>query len=252
MIIKDKVFVVTGAARGLGFALAKDLAEAGGRLALVDMNAEGLEQAASTLREQGTDVRFYAVNVTSEEEVTALFDNVLKDFGRIDGLINNAGITRDSLLVKRKDGNIETMKTRDWQQVIDVNLTGVFLCGREAAARMVQTNTPGVIVNISSVCRDGNIGQSNYSAAKAGVTALTSTWAKELCRYGIRVGAVAPGYVNTEMVQQIRAEVLDKLKAQIPLGRLAEPNEIAHTARYIIENDYFTSRTISVDGGYRL
>lgn len=252
MIIRDKVFVVTGAARGLGFAFAQDLAEAGARLALVDLNAEGLEQSANTLRTQGAEVRCYAVNVTAEEEVTALFDNVQKDFGRIDGLINNAGITRDALLVKRKDGNIETMKTRDWQQVIDVNLTGVFLCGREAAARMVQANTHGVIVNISSVCRDGNIGQSNYSAAKAGVTALTSTWAKELCRYGIRVGAVAPGYVNTEMVQQIRPEVLDKLKAQIPLGRLAEPKEIAHTARYIIENDYFTSRTISVDGGYRL
>ena len=252
MIIRDKVFVVTGAARGLGFAFAQDLAEAGARLALVDLNAEGLEQAAKSLREQGAEVRFYAVNVTSEEEVTALFDNVQKDFGGIDGLINNAGITRDALLVKCKDGNVETMKTRDWQQVIDVNLTGVFLCGREAAARMVKANRQGVIVNISSVCRDGNIGQSNYSAAKAGVTALTSTWAKELCRYGIRVGAVAPGYVNTEMVQQIRADVLDKLKAQIPLGRLAEPKEIAHTARYIIENDYFTSRTISVDGGYRL
>lgn len=252
MIIRDKVFVITGAARGLGFAFAKDLAEAGGRLALVDLNAEGLEQAANLLREQGAEVRFYAVNVTSEEEVTALFDNVQKDFGGIDGLINNAGITRDSMLVRRKGDDIVTMKTSDWQQVIDVNLTGVFLCGREAAARMVQSNTQGVIVNISSICRNGNIGQSNYSAAKAGVSALTSTWGKELCRYGIRVGAVAPGYVNTEMVQQIRADVLDKITAQVPLGRLAEPREIAHTARYIIENDYFTSRTISVDGGFRL
>jgi 3-oxoacyl-[acyl-carrier protein] reductase len=252
MIIRDKVFVITGAARGLGFAFAKDLAEAGGRLALVDLNAEGLEQAANSLREQGAEVRFYAVNVTSEEEVTALFDNVQKDFGGIDGLINNAGITRDSMLVRRKGDDIVTMKTSDWQQVIDVNLTGVFLCGREAAARMVKANCQGVIVNISSICRNGNIGQSNYSAAKAGVSALTSTWGKELCRYGIRVGAVAPGYVNTEMVQQIRADVLDKITTQVPLGRLAEPKEIAHTARYIIENDYFTSRTISVDGGFRL
>jgi 3-oxoacyl-[acyl-carrier protein] reductase len=252
MVIKDKVFVITGASRGLGFAFAKDLAEAGARLALVDLNAEGLELAANSLREQGAEVRFYTANVTSEEEVTALFDNVQRDFGGIDGLINNAGITRDSLLVKRKDGAVETMKTSDWQQVIDVNLTGVFLCGREAASRMVQANCQGVIVNISSICRNGNIGQSNYSASKAGVSALTSTWGKELCRYGIRVGAIAPGYVNTEMVQQIRAEVLGKLKAQIPLGRLAEPKEIAHTARYIIENDYFTSRTIAVDGGLRL
>jgi 3-oxoacyl-[acyl-carrier protein] reductase len=252
MIIKDKVFVVTGGARGLGFAFAQNLAEVGAKLALVDMNAEGLERAANTLREQGVDVRVYAVNVTSDEAVTALFDNVLKDFGRIDGLINNAGITRDGLLVKSKDGEIQKFKTSDWQQVIDVNLTGVFLCGREAAARMIQTKNPGVIVNISSVCRDGNMGQSNYSAAKAGVVALTTTWSKELVRYGIRVGAVAPGYVNTEMVQQIRSEVLDKIKAQVPMGRLAEPAEIAHTARFIIENDYFTGRTIGVDGGLRI
>jgi len=252
MIIRDKVFVITGAARGLGFAFAEDLAQAGGRLALVDLNAEGLEQAANLLRQQGAEVRVYAANVSSEEEVTALFDDVQRDFGGIDCLINNAGITRDSLLVKRKGDEVQTMTKSDWQQVIDVNLTGVFLCGREAASRMVQANCQGVIVNVSSICRNGNIGQSNYSAAKAGVSALTSTWGKELVRYGIRVGAIAPGFVNTEMVQQIRPDVLDKIKALIPLGRLAEPKEVAHTARYIIENDYFTSRTISLDGGFRL
>jgi len=252
MIIKDNVFVITGAARGLGFAFAKDLAEAGGKLALVDMNAEGLEQAANSLREQGTEVRCYTANVTSEEEVISLFNNVQRDFGQIDGLINNAGITRDAMLVKRTNGDIISMSLKDWQQVVDVNLTGTFLCGREAAVHMVKGNRKGVIVNISSICRNGNIGQSNYSATKAGVSALTSTWGKELCRYGIRVGAVAPGYVNTEMVQQIRPEVLEKITAQVPLGRLAEPAEIAHTARYIIENDYFSSRTISVDGGFRL
>jgi 3-oxoacyl-[acyl-carrier protein] reductase len=252
MIIKDNVFVITGAARGLGFAFAKDLAEFGGKLALVDMNAEGLEQAAKPLREQGTEVRCYTANVASEEEVIALFNNVQKDFGQIDGLINNAGITRDAMLVKRTNGDIISMSLKDWQQVVDVNLTGTFLCGREAAVHMVKGNRKGVIVNISSICRNGNIGQSNYSATKSGVAALTSTWGKELCRYGIRVGAVAPGYVNTEMVQQIRPEVLEKITAQVPLGRLAEPAEIAHTARYIIENDYFSSRTISVDGGFRL
>jgi 3-oxoacyl-[acyl-carrier protein] reductase len=252
MIIRDKVFVVTGAARGLGFAFAKELAEFGGRLALVDMNAEGLEKAATSLEELGAEVRCYTANVASEEEVTALFDKVERQFGGIDGLINNAGITRDSMLVRRKNDEVETMTTRDWQQVIDVNLTGVFLCGREAASRMVQANRQGVIVNISSICRNGNIGQSNYSAAKAGVAALTSTWGKELVRYGIRVGAIAPGYVNTEMVQQIRPEVLDKIKGLIPLGRLAEPKEVAHAARFIIENDYFSSRTLSLDGGFRL
>jgi 3-oxoacyl-[acyl-carrier protein] reductase len=252
MIIKGNVFVVTGAARGLGLAFAKDLAEAGGRLALVDVNAEGLELAANPLREQGTEVRCYAANVTSEEEVITLFNSVQRDFGQIDGLINNAGITRDAMLVKRTNGDIITMSFNDWQQVVDVNLTGTFLCGREAAVHMVKGNRRGVIVNISSVCRNGNIGQSNYSATKNGVVALTSTWGKELCRYGIRVGAIAPGYVNTDMVQQIRPEVLDKIKAQVPLRRLAEPAEIAHTARYIIENEYFSSQTISVDGGLRL
>ncbi len=252
MIIKDNVFVVTGAARGLGLAFAKDLVEMGGKVAMVDMNLEGLEKAANSLKELGGDVRIYAVNVTSEQAVATLFDNVINDFGRVNGLINNAGITRDSMLIKRKGDVIETMKISDWQQVIDVNLTGVFLCGREAAARMVEAHIPGVIVNISSICRNGNIGQSNYCASKAGVSALTSTWGKELCRYGIRVGAIAPGYVNTEMVSQIRADVLEKIKALVPLNRLAEPSEIAHTARYIIENDYFTSRTIDVDGGFRL
>jgi len=252
MVIKDKVFVITGAARGLGLAFAKDLAEAGGRLALVDMNTEGLELAAKSLREQGTEVQYYTANVTSETEVSDLFDKVEQDFGGVDGLINNAGITRDSMLVKRKGNEIETMSTSNWQQVIDVNLTGVFYCGREAAARMVKSNRQGVIVNISSICRNGNIGQSNYSAAKAGVAALTSTWGKELCRYGIRVGAIAPGFVNTEMVQQIRDDVLEKIKVLIPLGRLAEPKEVAHAARFIIENDYYSSRTLSLDGGFRL
>ncbi len=252
MIIKDRVFVVTGAARGLGFAFAQELVDAGGKVALVDMNVEGLTLATEYLREQGGDVRFYKTNVAVEEEVVALFDNVVKDFGEINGLINNAGITRDSMLIKRKGNEIIKMKTSDWQQVVDVNLTGVFFCGREAAAHMVEANFPGVIVNISSICRNGNIGQSNYSATKAGVAALTSTWGKELCRYGIRVGAIAPGYVATEMVEQIRVDVLDKIRNLIPLGRLAELKEIAHTARYIFENDYFTSRTISVDGGYRL
>lgn len=252
MVIKDKVFVITGAARGLGLAFAKDLAEAGGRLALVDMNTEGLELAAKSLREQGAEVQYYTANVTSEAEVSSLFDKVEQDFGGVDGLINNAGITRDSMLVKRKGNEIETMSTSNWQQVIDVNLTGVFYCGREAAARMVKSNRQGVIVNISSICRNGNIGQSNYSAAKAGVAALTSTWGKELCRYGIRVGAIAPGFVNTEMVQQIRDDVLEKIKILIPLGRLAEPKEVAHAARFIIENDYYSSRTLSLDGGFRL
>ena len=252
MIIKDKVFVITGAARGLGFAIAKDIATAGGKLALIDMNQQGLEQAVTSLREYDVDIRSYIGNVTSEAEVVSMFESIQQDFGQIDGLVNNAGITHDALLVKHKDGETQKMTLEAWQQVIDVNLTGVFLCGREAAAKMLEAGRPGVIVNISSISRDGNIGQSNYSAAKAGVAALTATWGKELARHGIRVGAIAPGFANTEMVQSIPETVLDKLKAQIPLRRLAEPAEIAHSVRFIIENDYFTTRVIAVGGGMQV
>ncbi|MDH4007152.1 MAG: SDR family oxidoreductase [Desulfuromonadales bacterium] len=252
MNVENNVFVVTGGARGLGFSIAENLASGRGKLALVDMNKEGLDQAAAALQEYNVEVRCYVANVAVEEEVIALFDNIQKDFGQIDGLINNAGITRDALLVKRKNGETTKMSLQAWQQVIDVNLTGVFLCGREAAAKMVEAGKGGVIVNISSVCRDGNIGQSNYSAAKAGVSALTATWGKELSRFGVRVGAVAPGFVNTEMVKTIPEPVLEKLKELIPLRRLAEPDEIAHTVRYVIENEYFTTRTIAIGGGMQV
>ncbi len=252
MIIKDKVFVITGAAGALGFEMAKDLASFGGKLALVDMNPQGLDQAVTSLQEYNVEIRSYTANVAIEAEVVALFDSIQADFGQIDGLVNNAGITRDALLVKHKDGKTKKMTLDAWQQVIDVNLTGVFLCGREAAAKMVEAGRPGVIVNISSISRDGNIGQSNYSAAKAGVAALTATWGKELARHGVRVGAVAPGFVNTTMVRTIPEKVLDKLIEEIPLRRLAEPTEIAHTVRYIIENDYFTTRTIAIGGGMQV
>lgn len=252
MEIKNNVFVVTGGARGLGFAIAKDLASLGGKLALIDMNQQGLEEAAATLGEYDVEIRTYVCNVAIEAEVVTLFDKIQQDFGQIDGLVNNAGITRDGLLVKRKDGVTKKMSLEAWQQVIDVNLTGVFLCGREAAAKMLESGRKGVIVNISSVCRDGNIGQSNYSAAKAGVSALTATWGKELARHGIRVGAVAPGFVNTDMVKSIPEPVLGKIIDLIPLRRLAEPVEIAQTVRYIFENEYFTTRTISIGGGMQV
>ncbi len=252
MIIKDNVFVVTGGARGLGFEIAKDIASQGGKLALIDLNQEGLDEAVEKLREFGVEVRTYAANVANETHVVATFDKIQEDFGQIDGLVNNAGITRDALLVKHKNGVTKKMTFEAWQQVINVNLTGVFLCGREAAAKMVENDRKGVIVNISSISRDGNIGQSNYSAAKAGVAALTATWGKELARYGVRCGAVAPGFANTEMVKTIPDEVLDKIKGEIPLRRLAEPAEIAHTVRYVIENDYFTTRTIAIGGGMQV
>ncbi|MBW2478152.1 MAG: SDR family oxidoreductase [Deltaproteobacteria bacterium] len=252
MEIKNNVFVITGAARGLGFEIAKNLASAGGKLALVDLNQQWLDEAVNTLQEYNVEIRTYITNVANEDQVIELFNKIQQDFGQIDGLVNNAGITRDALLVKHKNGQTTKMSLEQWQQVIDVNLTGVFLCGREAAAKMVENGRKGVIVNISSISRDGNIGQSNYSAAKAGVSALTATWGKELARYGVRCGAVAPGFACTDMVKTIPGPVLDKIVSDIPLRRLAKPEEIAHTVRYIVENDYFTTRTIPIGGGLQV
>jgi 3-oxoacyl-[acyl-carrier protein] reductase len=193
------------------------------------------------------------VNVADEAEVCAAMTRVAADFGRLDGLVNNAGVLRDALLVKVKDGAVVgRMSMEQWNAVIAVNLSGVFLCAREAAARMIELGNGGVIVNISSISRVGNAGQSNYSAAKAGVESMGVVWAKELARYGIRVGAVAPGFTHTEILASMRPEMLDKLTAPVPLKRLGRPEEIAHAVLFIFENDFFTGRCLEVDGGLRL
>ena len=144
------------------------------------------------------------------------------------------------------------LSSEEWNEVIGVNLTGVFLCAREAAARMIEFAHGGVIVNISSVSRAGNTGQSNYSAAKAGVEALAVVWAKELARHGIRVASIAPGFTRTEILAAMRPEILEKLTAQVPLKRMGEPQEIAHAVRFIFENDFFTGRCLELDGGLRM
>jgi len=253
MELKDKLIVITGAARGIGAAIARELAGQGANLALVDLNADMTAETRESCKSLGSTVRCYSANVAVESDVEALFDRIARDFGRLDGLVNNAGITRDAMLVKAKDGKVTAKMSLDyWQSVIDVNLTGVFLCGREAAATMIELDCPGVIVNISSISQAGNMGQSNYSAAKAGVTAMTVTWARELARYGIRAGAVAPGFINTDLVAAMKPEARDKLTSGIPSRRLGEAGEIAHTVRFIFENDYFSGRCIAPDGGLRL
>jgi 3-oxoacyl-[acyl-carrier protein] reductase len=191
--------------------------------------------------------------VTREDQVVAAFDAIVRDFDRFDVVINNAGITKDGLLVKVKEGEIVGKMSMDqWNAVVGVNLTGVFLCGREAAERMIRTGDGGVIVNISSISREGNIGQTNYSATKAGVAAMTVVWAKELARYGIRAGAIAPGYTRTDILAAMKPEVLEKVIAPVPIKRLGEASEIAQTALFIVANDFFTGRTIEVDGGLRI
>jgi 3-oxoacyl-[acyl-carrier protein] reductase len=250
MNLQDKVIVVTGGAQGLGLEMARMCADNGAALALIDMNAEQLDAAAAELRGLGVRVEIYAANVSDEASVEQTFAAIAADFGGIDGLINNAGILRDGLLLKYKDGVLTgKMPLQQFQSVIDVNLTGVFLCGREAAALMVQTGRKGVIINMSSVARGGNMGQTNYAASKAGVVAMTVTWARELGRYGIRVGAIAPGVIRTAMTDAMKPEARDRLVAMKPVGRLGEAAEIAHTAKYIFENDFFTGRVVEIDGG---
>jgi 3-oxoacyl-[acyl-carrier protein] reductase len=253
MDLKDKVVVITGGGQGLGRSMALALAAKGAKLALVDLNQAKLDEAVQLCKAAGGDARSYIANVAKEEDVVRLFDQVVADFGNLHGLVNNAGILRDGFLIKVKDGEIvKKMSLAEWQAVIDVNLTGVFLCGREAAERMIKLGSKGVIVNISSVSKAGNMGQTNYSAAKAGVAAMTVTWAKELARYGIRAAAIAPGFIATEMVAGMKPEALDKMAEGIPLHRLGLPEEIGHTTVYIFENDYFTGRVIEMDGGIRI
>ncbi|SJN09482.1 3-oxoacyl-[acyl-carrier protein] reductase [Halomonas citrativorans] len=197
MQLTDKVIAVTGGARGLGYAIAERLGQQGAALALLDRSAEALDQAASTLKSQGIHAEAFVVNVADESSVITAFDDIVKRMGAISGCVNNAGITEDALLVKARDGQVEKrMSLESWQKVLNVNLTGVFLCGREAATQIIKAGHEGVIVNISSISRAGNAGQSNYAAAKAGVHALTVTWGKELARYGIRTGTVAPWHLG--------------------------------------------------------
>ena len=254
MELQEKVIVVTGAGRGLGRGIAVTLARQGAHLACVDLNEEDLRETAKLCEDAGGKARHWVCNVAREEEVERLFAEVADSLGGLHGLVNNAGITRDGLLVKYKDGEIQKkMSLQEWQAVIDVNLTGVFLCGREAAAKMLELGVEeGVIVNISSLARQGSFGQSNYSAAKAGVAAMAEVWARELARYNIRTGAIAPGTINTDMIAAMKPEARERLIAGVPLKRLGEAEaHIGRTVQFIFENDYFTGRCIEIDGGLR-
>jgi 3-oxoacyl-[acyl-carrier protein] reductase len=254
MDLKDSVVAITGAGRGLGAAIAERLAARGCQLALLDLDAGSQEASRRACIEAGAArVECYGVDVADEAGVEEVIDNIANDFGALNGLVNNAGITRDALTLKFQDGElVSKMTLEQWRSVIDVNLTGVFLCGREAAAKMIALGCRGCIVNISSISRHGNLGQANYSASKAGVVALAVVWAKEFARYGIRAAAVAPGFIGTEMVMSMKPEALEKVAATIPARRLGQPDEIAKTVEFIFDNDYVSGRCIEIDGALRL
>ncbi|MGB0641468.1 MAG: SDR family oxidoreductase, partial [Myxococcota bacterium] len=213
------------------------------------------EDAIKEVEAEGADlpgrVVGFSANVADEESVVALVKNVRETLGGLDGLINNAGIFRDGLLVKkdRETGALKKLSLSKWQSVIDVDLTGPFLCSREFAAGCIENGHGGVIVNISSASRHGNPGQSNYSAAKAGLVADTKLWATELARYQIRTGAIAPGFVDTPILQGMRPDVLEKMLKSVPLRRAADPDEIFLAVKFIVECGFFTGRCIDVDGG---
>ncbi|MEZ8092789.1 SDR family oxidoreductase [Photobacterium swingsii] len=252
MDIKESVIAITGAGQGLGQMMAITLAQLGADLALIDVNGEALRLTQDQCHMLSARAMIYKADVTNEADVETAFSNIVEDFGQLDGLINNAGILRDGLLVKQKEGVLSKMSLEQFTTVMNVNVNGTFLCGREAAAKMIETQRQGVIINISSVARAGNIGQTNYAASKAAVATMAVCWAKELSRYGIRAAAIAPGVIKTAMADQLKPEAIERLEQMVPLGRIGDAAEVAHTVKFILENDYLTGRVIEVDGGMRM
>jgi 3-oxoacyl-[acyl-carrier protein] reductase len=252
MNLTDCKALVTGGASGMGRHFTLALAAAGADVAFCDLNEDGIAAVVADAADLPGKVVGFKANVADEDSVIAMVKNAAEALGGLNCLVNNAGIFRDGLLVKkdRETGAIKTMSLKKWQAVIDVDLTGPFLCTREFAAHCVASgHKDNVVVNISSIARHGNRGQTNYSAAKAGLVADTKLWALELARYGIRTGAVAPGFVDTPILQGMRPEVLEGMLKAVPLRRVASLEEIFMAVKFIIECGYFTGRCIDVDGG---
>jgi 3-oxoacyl-[acyl-carrier protein] reductase len=249
MQVSEVKAIVTGGASGMGRAFAIELARGGATVVVADLDPAKMAEVVAL-----GEGRIHAIhaNVAEEQSVIDLIEKSHAAMGGLNVLVNNAGIFRDGLLVKpdKEGGGIKKMSLADWNQVIAVDLTGPFLCTREFAAKMISTGTKSsCVVNISSIARHGNAGQTNYSAAKAGLVADTKLWGLELARYGIRVGAVAPGFVDTPILQGMRPDVLEGMLKGVPLRRAAKPEEIYTAVKFVIECDYFTGRCIDVDGG---
>ncbi|HPC18756.1 MAG: 3-oxoacyl-[acyl-carrier-protein] reductase [Kiritimatiellae bacterium] len=243
MPLKDKIALVTGAARGIGQAIAWQLASQGADLALCDVQAEWLEDTAAQAKALGRRVESYALDVVNAAAVTEIVARIVADFGRLDVLVNNAGITRDTLLVR--------MTEEDWDAVLDINLKGAFLVTKAVAKQMMKQRS-GAIVNIASVVGlTGNAGQANYTASKAGLMALTKTAAKELGGRNIRVNAVAPGFIRTAMTDKLAEPVKAAMLKLVPLGRPGEPEEVAQAVAFLASDaaSYVNGQTLAVCGG---
>lgn len=241
--LENKVALVTGAARGIGQAIALKLAEEGADLAICDVKAEWLEETASKVRALGRRAEAYAMDVADAGAVNEAVAKIAGDFGRIDVLVNNAGITRDTLLIRMTD--------EDWDAVLDINLKGAFLTTR-AAAKIMMKQRSGSIVNIASVVGImGNAGQANYSASKAGMIALTRTTAKELGSRNVRANAVAPGFIHTAMTEKLPDGVKESMMKLVPLGRFGQPEDVARAVAFLASDDaaYVNGQTLAVCGG---
>jgi 3-oxoacyl-[acyl-carrier protein] reductase len=239
--------IVTGGAAGLGEHFAKQLLAAGAQVAVGDVNEEGLAALPDGIHRRRLDV-------ADQDDIASFVPWAAEQMGGLNGLINNAGVLRDGLWVgkSRKTGEIRRMSREDWDLVIAVNLTGASLMVQEVVAHMMENDAPGVIVNVSSIARHGNRGQTNYVAAKAALAANTRTWMKEFAPYGIRVGAVAPGVTETAMTAGMNQKALDMIRASVPLGRMGQPEDIWRAVKFIFDCDYFTGETIDVHGGASL
>jgi 3-oxoacyl-(acyl-carrier-protein) reductase len=240
--LTDKIAIITGSGRGLGAATALRMAEEGAHVVVNDISAEAAKEVAARIERLGRRAMVSTHDVSDTAAANALVDEAKKTFGRVDILVNNAGITRDSMLHK--------LTEEKWDDVIRVNLKGPFNMG-QACAKVMMENKYGKIVNLASIAWLGNIGQTNYSASKAGVVGLTRTWALELSRYQINVNAIAPGLIDTQMTQAIPAEVKEKFIAKIPMRRIGKPEDIAAIVCFLAsdEANYVTGQCIQIDGG---
>ena len=243
MDLTGKLALVTGGARGIGQAIGEELARLGAQVLLGDVNQAGAEETAGKIRESGGQAKGIALNVTDAAQLQGVFDSILKEYKPLDILVNNAGITRDGLLMR--------MKEPDWDLVLEVNLKGGFLCSQQAVKQMFKQRF-GVIVNIASIVGVmGNAGQANYSASKAGLIGLTKTLAREVASRNIRVNAIAPGFIDTEMTRQLDEKVREKLVEQIPLASLGQPQDIADCVAFLVSDRarYITGQVLHVNGG---